>query len=57
MEEDDSPQVAGEATYAMNDAANLQENDNSGPNLEEILPSLKANQDSIFECMRRHFEH
>ena len=35
MEEDDGPQVAGEATSAMNDAANLQENDNSGPSLEE----------------------
>ena len=56
MEEDDGPQVAGEATSAMNDAANLQENDNSGPSLEE-LPSLNVDQAGIFECMRRHFEH
>ena len=57
MEEDDGPQVAGEATSAMNDAANLQENDNSGPSLEELLPSLNADQARIFEFMRRHFEH
>ena len=57
MEEDDGPQVAGEATSAMNDAANLQENDNSVPRLEELLPSLNADQTRIFECMRKHFEH
>ena len=57
MEKDDGPQVVGEATSAMNDAANLQENDNSGPSLEELLLSLNADQDRIFECMRTHFEH
>ena len=57
MEGDDGPQVPGEATSAMNDAANLQENDNSGPSLEELLPSLNANQARIFECMRKLFEH
>ena len=41
----------------MNDAANLQENHNSGPSLEELLPSLKADQARIFECMRKYFEH
>ena len=57
MEEDDAPQVAGEDTSAMIDAANHQENDNSGYSLEELLPSLNADQVRIFECMRRHFEH
>ena len=56
MEEDD-PQVAGEATSAMNDVANLQENNNSSPSLEELLPSLNADQATIFECTRRPFEH
>ena len=57
MEENDGPQVAGEATSAMNDVTNLQENDKSGSSLEELLPSLNANQATIIECMRRHFEH
>ena len=41
-EEDDGPQVAGEATSAMHDVANLQENDDSAPCLDDLVSSLNV---------------
>ena len=57
MEEDEGPQVAGEATSAMHDVANLQDNEDGGPNLEESVSSLNADQARIFERIKEHFEH
>ena len=49
MEEDEGPQVAREATSAMHDVANLQDNEDGGPSLEESVLSLNADQARIFE--------
>ena len=44
-EDDDGPQVAGEATSAMNDVLNLHlNNDSDGPSLEELVQSLNTDQ-------------
>ena len=37
-EEDDGPQVTGEATSVMHDVANVQENDDSAPCLDDLRP-------------------
>ena len=44
VEEDDGPQVAGEAISAMNDLIDLQHpnTDSSGPSLDELVSSLKC---------------
>ena len=57
MEEDEGPQVAGEATSAVHDVANLQANEDGGPSLEELVSSLNTDQARIFECIKEHFEH
>ena len=57
MEEDEGPQVAGEATSAMHDVANLQDNEDGGPSLEELVLSLNVDQARIFERIKQHFEH
>ena len=57
MEEDEGPQVAGEATSAMHDVANLQDNEDGGPSLEELVSSLNTDQARIFECIEEHFDH
>ena len=57
MEEDEGPQVAGEATSAMHDVANFQDNEDGGPSLEESVSSLNADQATIFERIKEHFEH
>ena len=44
IEGDEGPQVAGEATSAMHDVADLQHSDNSGPSLDELASSLNADQ-------------
>ena len=54
MEEDEGPQVAGKAVH---DVANLQDNEGSGPSLEELVSSLNADQARIFERVKDHFEH
>jgi hypothetical protein len=42
VEDDDGPQVAGEATSAMNDVLDLhQNNESDGPSLKELVQSLK----------------
>ena len=56
-EEDDGPQVAGEATSAMHDVANLQENDDSAPCLDDLVSSLNVDQRRIFELIKGHLEH
>ena len=56
-EEDDGPQVAGEATSAMHDVANLQENDDSAPCLDDLVSSLNVDQRRIFEGIKCHLEH
>ena len=43
-EQDDGPQVTGEATAAMNDAFDLHQNDETGPTLDELVSSLNADQ-------------
>ena len=47
MEVDEGPEVAGEATSAMHDVANLQDNEDCGPSLEELPSSLNADQARI----------
>ena len=47
VEGDEGPQVAGEATSAMHDVANLQHSDNSGPSLDELASSLNADQTRV----------
>ena len=48
-EEHEGPQVAGEATSAMHDVADLQHNDSAGPTLNELASSLNDDQANIFE--------
>ena len=57
-EDDDSPQVAGEATSAMNDVANLhQDSDTEGPSLEELVQSLNPDQARVYKQVKSHLEH
>ena len=50
VEEDDGPQVVGEARAAMNDVLCLQQNyENKGPSLDELVSSLNA--DHRVECL------
>jgi hypothetical protein len=56
--EDNGPQVAGEATSAMNDVLDLhQNNDNDGPSLQELVSSLNADQARVYERVKSHLEH
>ena len=49
-EAEDGPQVAGEAISAMNNVADLcQDNDSDGPSLEELVSSLNSDQIHVFE--------
>ena len=60
IEGDEGPQVAGEATSAMHDVADLQHSDNSGPSLDELASSLNADQTRIFykiKCQLQHQVH
>ena len=43
-EKDEGPQVAGEATCAMHDVANLQENGEGGPSLDDLVSLLNVDQ-------------
>ena len=52
IEGDEGPQVAGEATSAMHDMADLQHSDNSGPSLNELASSLNADQTRIFDKIK-----
>ena len=54
-EAENGPQVAGEAISAMNDVADLcQDNDSDGPSLEELVSSLNPNQVRVFEKVKSH---
>ena len=55
-EDDDiGPQVAGEATSAMNDMLNLHHNDDSGDGAG--VSSLNYDQGRVFEQVKSHLEH
>ena len=51
----EGPRVAGEATSAMHDVADLQHTD--GPTLNELASSLNEDQARIFERVKCHLEH
>ena len=55
--EDDGPQVAGEATSAMHDVLDLQQNESEGPSLEVLVSSLNADQLRVYERIKAHLEH
>ena len=56
-EEDEGPQVAGEATCAMHNVANPEENSEGGPSLDDLVSSLNVDQTTIFEHVKYHLEH
>ena len=56
-EEDEGPQVAVEATCAMHDVANLHDNGEGGPSLDDLVSSLNVDQTRIFEQVKGHLEH
>ena len=57
LEEDDGPQVLGEATSAMNDVVDLHQGDKNCPNFEELVTSLNTDQARIFQQIKVHLEH
>ena len=58
VEDDDGPQVAGEATLAMNDVLDLHQNDESdGPSLDELVQSLNTDQARVYDQVKSHLEH
>ena len=58
VEDDNGPQVAGEATSAMNDVLDLHQNDESdGPSLDELVQSLNTNQARVYDHVKSHLEH
>ena len=56
-EEDEGPQVAGEATSAMHDVANFQEAHDSTTFFEELVASLNIDQKRVFQLVKYHLEH
>ena len=49
-EDNNGPQVAGEATSAINDVVDLHQNsDTEGPSLEELVQSLNTNQARVYK--------
>ena len=57
IEVDEGPQVAGEATSAMHDVADIQHSDNSGPSLDELASSLNADQTGVFDKIKCQLQH
>ena len=57
IEGDEGPQVAGEATSAMHDVADLQHSYNSGPSLDELASSLNADHTRIFDKIKCQLQH
>ena len=57
LEEDDGPQVLGEATSAMNDVVDLHQGDKNCPSFEELVTSLNTDQARIFQQIKVHLEH
>ena len=41
----------------MHDVANLQENGEGGPSLDDLVSSLNVDQTRIFEQVKNHLEH
>ena len=57
-DDDDGPQVAGEATSAMNNVLDLHQNDESdGPSLEELVQSLNTDQARVYDQVKSHLKH
>ena len=56
-DEVEGPRVAGEATSAMHDVANFQENEDSSPSLNDLVSSLNVDQARIFHQVKTHLEH
>ena len=57
-EDDCGPQVAGQAMSAMNDVLDLGCNDDeSAPNLDELVLSLNTDKSRVFELVKSHLEH
>ena len=52
-EDDDGPQVAGEATSAMNDVVDLHQNSDT----EGLLHSLNPDQARVYEQVKSHLKH
>ena len=58
VEEDDGPQVVGEARAAMNDVLYLKQNDeNKGLSLNKLVSSLNADQSRVFKRVKLHLEY
>ncbi|CAI8024100.1 hypothetical protein GBAR_LOCUS14030 [Geodia barretti] len=58
VEDDEGPQVAGEATSAINDVLDLhQNNESDGPTLEELVQSLNTDQARVYEHVKSLLEH
>ena len=57
VEENEGPQVAGEATSAMHDVVDLQQNDENGPSFDDLVSSLNVDQSRIFRHVKDHLEH
>ena len=57
IEGDEGPQVAGEASSAMHDVADLQHSDNSGPSLDELASSFNADQTRVFDKIKCQLQH
>ena len=57
LEEDEGPQVLGEATSAMNDVVDLHQGDKNCPSFEELVTSLNTDQARIFQQIKVHLEH
>ena len=56
-DDEDGPQVAGEATSAMHDVLDLQQNESDGPSLEELVLSLNADQSRVYQQVKAHLVH
>ena len=58
QDEEDSPQVAGEAISAMHNVADLcHDNDGDGPSLEELVSSLNSDSVCVYGKVKSHLEH
>ena len=56
LEEDERPQVVGEARSAMNDVFDLQHNDDT-TSFEDLVSSLNTDQTRIFKHVQSHLQH
>ena len=57
-QDQDGPQVAGEAISAMHDVTDLcQDNDGDGPSLEELVSSLNPDQVRVYDKVKSRLEH